>query len=222
MAAHSACHGSVAHFTRIGNSDTPENTASLPRVSDSHRCRACRVAPRRGGSPDPVAILDGAELEDARQLAARRGQRPVAAARGHEQPIVGHRLAALQRNELAPGIDGGGAFVLGARFVGRSKHEALGEWATTSEVIECEPERVFAWAVENAANPTAIWRFRLEPRDGGTELSQWMQMGPARSGLSFAIDRMPDKEQKIVFVRMREFEQNMAATLAHIKKLAEG
>jgi hypothetical protein len=49
-----------------------------------------------------------------------------------------------------------------------------------------------------------------------------MQMGPARSGLSFAIDRMPEKEQKIVFVRMREFEQNMAATLAHIKKLAEG
>jgi hypothetical protein len=53
-------------------------------------------------------------------------------------------------------------------------------------------------------------------------LSEWMQMGPARSGLSFAIDRMPEKEQKIVFVRMREFEQNMAATLAHIKKLAEG
>ena len=38
-------------------------------------------------------------------------------------------------------------------------------------------------------------------------------MGPGRSGLSFAIDRMPEKEQKIVFVRMREFEANMAATL---------
>jgi hypothetical protein len=65
-------------------------------------------------------------------------------------------------------------------------------------------------------------RFRLQPKDGGTELSQWMQMGPARSGLSYAIDRMPDKEQKIVFVRMREFERNMASTLEHIKKLAEG
>jgi uncharacterized membrane protein len=110
---------------------------------------------------------------------------------------------------------------VGARFVGHSKHEALGEWATTSEVIEYEPERVLAWAVEDPQNPTAIWRFRLEPKDGGTELSQSMQLGPARSGLSFAIDRMPDKEQKIVFVRMREFEQNMTATLAHIKKLAE-
>jgi hypothetical protein len=33
---------------------------------------------------------------------------------------------------------------------------------------------------------------------------------------------MPDKEQKIVFVRMREFEQDMTSTLAHIKRLAEG
>lgn len=48
-----------------------------------------------------------------------------------------------------------------------------------------------------------------------------MQMGPARSGLSLAIDRMPDKEQKIVFVRMREFEQNITTTLQHIKMLAE-
>ncbi len=33
---------------------------------------------------------------------------------------------------------------------------------------------------------------------------------------------MPEKEQKIVFVRMREFEANMTATLGEIKKLAEG
>jgi len=42
-----------------------------------------------------------------------------------------------------------------------------------------------------------------------------------RSGLSFAIDQMPDKEQKIVFVRMREFERNMTVTLDQIKALAE-
>jgi uncharacterized protein YndB with AHSA1/START domain len=110
---------------------------------------------------------------------------------------------------------------VGCRFEGHSAHDALGKWATISEVIEFEPERVLAWAVEDVANPTAIWRFRLEPKDGGTLLSQWMQMGPARSGLSFAIDRMPDKEEKIVFVRMREFEQNMTVTVEHIKRLAE-
>jgi len=119
-------------------------------------------------------------------------------------------------------LDGATEPAVGARFVGYSKHQALGEWSTTSHVIECESQAVFAWAVEDPVKPTAIWRFRLEPKDGGTELSQWMQLGPARSGLSFAIDRMPDKEQKIVFVRMREFEQNMASTLGHIKQLAEG
>jgi uncharacterized membrane protein len=119
-------------------------------------------------------------------------------------------------------LDGATEPSVGAGFVGLSKHEALGEWSTTSEVIECEPERVLAWAVEDPKNPTAIWRFRLEPKDGGTELSQWVQLGPGRSGLSFAIDRMPEKEPQIVFVRMREFETNMAATLEHIKTLAEG
>lgn len=118
-------------------------------------------------------------------------------------------------------LDGANGPAPGARFVGRSKHKALGEWATTSHIVEFEPPRVFAWAVEDPEHPTAIWRFSLEPRDGGTRLRQWMQMGPARSGLSFAIDRMPDKEQKIVFVRMREFEDNMGVTVDAIKKLAE-
>ena len=118
-------------------------------------------------------------------------------------------------------LDGATGPSVGARFVGHNKHDALGEWSTTSQVIECERERVFGWAVGDPADPTAIWRFRLEPKDGGTELSQWMQMGPGRSGLSIAIERMPEKEQKIVFVRMREFEQNMARTLEHIKTLAQ-
>ncbi|MCX5554564.1 SRPBCC family protein [Streptomyces sp. NBC_00038] len=109
----------------------------------------------------------------------------------------------------------------GARFVGRSSHEALGEWATTSHVVEYEPPRVFAWAVEDPEQPSAIWRFTLEPNNGGTLLRQWMQLGPGRSGLSVAIDRMPEKEQKIVFVRMREFEVNIGDTLMAIKKLAE-
>ncbi|MGY6022549.1 SRPBCC family protein [Streptomyces spinosirectus] len=118
-------------------------------------------------------------------------------------------------------LDGATGPSVGARFLGRSRHEALGEWSTTSYVVECEPGHVFAWAVEDPANPTAVWRFRMNAGDGGTDLSEWMQMGPGRSGLSSAIDRMPEKEQKIVFVRMREFERNMTATLQQIKRLAE-
>ena len=124
----------------------------------------------------------------------------------------------LQSVEWLDGADGP---ALGARFTGRSRHEAMGEWETTSHVIELEPEQTFGWAVGDPAEPAAVWRFRLEPKDSGTELSEWMQMGPARSGLSFAIDQMPDKEQKIVFVRMREFERNITATLDQIKARAE-
>ena len=49
-------------------------------------------------------------------------------------------------------------------------------------------------------------------------------MGAARagpSGLSIAITRMPEKEQKIVHVRLRGWETAMQGTLAAIKKLAE-
>jgi uncharacterized membrane protein len=118
-------------------------------------------------------------------------------------------------------LDGANGPATGARFTGRSKHEARGEWEATSYVVELEPERVFGWAVGDPVAPAALWRFRLQPKDGGTELSEWVQMGPGRSGLSSAIDRMPDKEQKIVFVRMREFERNITVTLERIKALAE-
>jgi len=115
----------------------------------------------------------------------------------------------------------GGEPAVGSRFVGHSSHEALGEWSVTSHVVECERPRVFAWAVHDPQDPAATWRFTLEPADGGTRLTQWVRLGPGRSGLFNAIERMPDKEQKIVFVRMREFERNMSATLASLKERAE-
>ena len=123
--------------------------------------------------------------------------------------------------QSAEWLDGATGPALGARFLGRSRHEALGEWSATSSVVEFEPGRVFGWAVGDPGEPAARWRFRLEPDGRGTELSEWAQLGPGRSGLSLAIDQMPDKEQKIVFVRLREFERNITATLAKIKKLAE-
>jgi hypothetical protein len=36
-----------------------------------------------------------------------------------------------------------------------------------------------------------------------------------------AIERMPDKEQKIVFVRLREFEKAITNTLGQIKTTVE-
>ncbi|MVU77704.1 SRPBCC family protein [Nocardia sp. ET3-3] len=110
---------------------------------------------------------------------------------------------------------------VGATFVGTSRHEALGEWSTTSHVVEWNPPSVFAWAVNDPETPTATWRFTLEAENGGTTLRQWVRMGPGRSGLSKAIDAMPEKEEKIVFVRMREFESAMRHVVAEIKRRAE-
>lgn len=110
---------------------------------------------------------------------------------------------------------------VGRSFTGTNRHPAMGEWTTTSYVVECEEPRRFAWAVGDPENPATTWRFTLEPRDGGTKLRQWMRMGPAPSGLSLAIARMPDKEQKIVFVRLREHERAMTGTVASVKEKAE-
>jgi len=109
---------------------------------------------------------------------------------------------------------------VGRRFTGRSAHPAMGEWDTVSTVIQCD-QGCFAWAVGDPAHPGATWRFTVTPDGTGTRLEQWYQMGPARSGLNVAIDAMPDKEAKIVFVRLREHETAMRHNLAQIKEKAE-
>ncbi len=118
-------------------------------------------------------------------------------------------------------LDGVTGPALGHRFAGRNANAILGRWETVSTVVECDEPRCFAWAVGDPGHPSATWRFSLRPDGTGTLLEQWMQMGPARSGLSLAIDAMPDKEQKIVFVRLRELEAGLVHNLAAIKDMAE-
>jgi uncharacterized protein YndB with AHSA1/START domain len=126
--------------------------------------------------------------------------------------------AELQEVEWLDGVSGSGP---GHRFLGRNAHPAMGSWETTSTIVEYDEPRRFAWAVGDPGHPSSVWRFTLHPDAAGTALEQWGQMGPGRSGLSFAIDAMPDKEQKIVFVRLRELETGIKANLAAIKELAE-
>jgi hypothetical protein len=106
-------------------------------------------------------------------------------------------------------------------FRGRNRHEAAGEWETTCIVTERVDEQVFAYAVGDDENPSASWAFRLAPDGAGTRLTHWMRMGPAASGLTPAIEAMPDKEERIVARRLDEHRFNMLATLQGIKDLAE-
>lgn len=110
---------------------------------------------------------------------------------------------------------------VGARFRGRNRHAAIGEWETTSVVTGYEEGRVFAWAVGDAEHPSASWRFTLTPVDGGIGLELWMRIGPAPSGLTPAIVAMPDKEERIIARRLAEHRANMQATVDGIKQLAE-
>ena len=110
---------------------------------------------------------------------------------------------------------------LAARFVGHNRHEALGEWETTSWVNRYEPLRSFGWAVSDPDEPSSTWWFELEEDETVVRLRQGARMGPAPSGLNIAITAMPDKEERIVARRLEEFERSMRATLEGIKRLAE-
>ena len=110
---------------------------------------------------------------------------------------------------------------VGRRFVGRNRHPAIGEWETTAVVVECEPRRVLGWVNGEPEEPSASWRFTLAPDGAATRLSQWMRVGPARSGINLAIDAMPDKEGRILRRRLAELRSNMASTLEGIKAAAE-
>ncbi|WP_228983564.1 SRPBCC family protein [Streptomyces sp. DH12] len=130
-------------------------------------------------------------------------------------------------------LDGATGPALGARFEGRNEHPRVGTWRTHSYVVELVEQRVFAWAVTDPDDrfgggeadpdrPLATWRFELCPAPGGaTLLRLGVRLGPARSGVSLAVDRAPDREERIVAGRLAELRTGMAATLGGIRALAE-
>jgi uncharacterized protein YndB with AHSA1/START domain len=109
----------------------------------------------------------------------------------------------------------------GARFVGNNHHDALGDWQTTCWVDRFEPPHRFSWLVSDPDDPSASWWFELEAEEDGVRVRQGGRLGPARSGLTYAITAMPDKEDRIVARRLEEWERNMRANLDGIKQLAE-
>jgi nitroreductase/uncharacterized protein YndB with AHSA1/START domain len=110
---------------------------------------------------------------------------------------------------------------VGATFVGTNQHEAIGEWQTTSHVMAYEPGRVFAWNISDPDDPGAQWRFELEPVAGATRLRYHLTLGPGPSGITMAIEAMPDKEARILARRQDEHRRNMTAVVEGIKQLAE-
>lgn len=110
---------------------------------------------------------------------------------------------------------------LGACFVGRNRHSAVGEWQVDCYVDTYEQYRTFGWAVADAENPAARWRFDLTGEGGGTLLKFATTLGPGPSGLTPIIKAKPESEAAILYVRLKEHNTNMARTIEGIKAKIE-
>ena len=110
---------------------------------------------------------------------------------------------------------------LAATFVGRNRHPAIGDWEVESYVDVFEQGRSFGWATVDRANPGSRWRFDVHPEGTTTRLRYSMSMGPGPSGISIAIESMPEKEPRILRRRILEHHVNMVRTIDGIKSIAE-
>lgn len=119
-------------------------------------------------------------------------------------------------------LDGATEPAVGARFRGTNEHPRVGRWQVDVVITECEPNVVLGWEIPSDDGPAARWRFTLEPVDGGTRVTQWCQIGPGRSGLNPAIERMPDREHDIVAGRLAEHRENMQRNLDGLAALVAG
>ncbi|MEM9130870.1 MAG: SRPBCC family protein [Actinomycetota bacterium] len=109
----------------------------------------------------------------------------------------------------------------GARFRGYNKHSRVGEWSVECTITDFVEGAVFEWSVGEGADRAARWRFELTSTTTGSHLRFGAEMGPGRSGLTPAIEAMPEREDDIVAGRLNEWTDNMRATAEGIKGLAE-
>lgn len=114
-------------------------------------------------------------------------------------------------------LDGATEPVVGARFEGVNRNEHLGEWTTTCTVTEVDRPRRWTWDVGADGAAWSTWGFEVDPARDGVVVRQWMRMGPARSGINIAIDAMPDREGRIIEVRLAEHHAAMTANLAGLR-----
>ncbi|MEM9560967.1 MAG: nitroreductase family protein [Actinomycetota bacterium] len=119
----------------------------------------------------------------------------------------------------ADGTPGGPA--VGAQFIGSNTHPAIGEWEVPCFVTHCDEPKEFGWASADPDNAGARWRFEASTIAGATRLRFSMIIGPGPSGITAAIESMPDKEARILFRRVDEHRANMTRVIEGIKAEAE-
>ncbi|WP_110004985.1 SRPBCC family protein [Geodermatophilus normandii] len=90
-------------------------------------------------------------------------------------------------------------------------------WETRSQVAVADRGREFAWLVGGSR---VRWGYTLEPVDGGTRLTESWAFLP--DGLAFMAERYGEDAPRQVQLRTRAAREGIPATLAAIRRVAEG
>jgi uncharacterized protein YndB with AHSA1/START domain len=116
-------------------------------------------------------------------------------------------------------LNGATEAAVGAQFAGTNEHPVVGAWQTESTITMCDAPTCLEWTVKGGGGPAAVWKFTIEATDGGTLVTQHCQIGPGRSGINPAIEKMPEREHDIITYRLREHAANMERNLDGLESL---
>ncbi len=103
---------------------------------------------------------------------------------------------------------------VGASFAGHVKRNGVGPtYWSPCQVTACEPERLFEFAVGTDAMTINNWGYRLTPRDGGTEVTEYFRLQPS----------LPIRLYWLVLGRLRgrTNRAGMKTTLERMKNVVE-
>lgn len=113
-------------------------------------------------------------------------------------------------------VDGATEPAVGARFRGRNRH-GLARWSNKPRVTGVEPGREFSFVVGHLGRDMTRWTYRLEPSDGGTDVTESFEL---LASLPFYL-RWTDRFAMGVKDRKADLEANMRETLNRLKAAAE-
>jgi uncharacterized protein YndB with AHSA1/START domain len=126
-------------------------------------------------------------------------------------PRMGEWSPECQRVEWLEGSTGP---AVGARFIGHNRGGPGGllKWSRRGRVLTAEQGREFAFATEEGGKEGVVWRYRFEPIEGGTRVTESYEIGSIPTWA-----RIVDVPTN----RCRELRDAMRHTLQQLKSAAE-
>jgi hypothetical protein len=109
------------------------------------------------------------------------------------------------------GVPGTGQ--VGDQFVGINRRDGT-EWKALVEIVEREEGRTFAFVTGGAQLNLVLWKYIVEPRGDGTELTEYWEL----RNLS---PIMLERGEPEVAYRMANMRESIQATLEGVKRTAE-